>query len=383
VNSERKPDDVLRQWSRADVPPERDGANAGRRDRMISHIARDIGFFAEQRKRAKRNRALLAALSVAAAAILGIGWSLRHDNARSHVAATASGGAPLAELRGARGTGLRRQGAVLAVHDGFVLLAGDEVATSDDAQSSVKLASGAVVALGPQTRLRLVDTESVETSAGAVTVSVPKLAPSRAFVVHTPDARVLVHGTRFVISIATPAHAPRTLVRVIEGRVSVQYAGTETFVSAGESWPSSTAEAPQQAEPAGAARADTPREAPSASGSKSTPSGTRAISSSSAAPEALTPAALAEQNRMFSEAVAARRSGNDARAIALLEELLAKYPRTPLVPEVRVERFRALKRLGRSAEAAREASRYLLENENGAARDEAREVVLPSPAGGR
>jgi hypothetical protein len=42
-----------------------------------------------------------------------------------------------------------------------------------------------------------------------------------------------------------------------------------------------------------------------------------------------------------------------------------------------VERFRALKRLGQKSEAAREASRYLLENENGAARDEARSDVLP------
>jgi hypothetical protein len=41
-----------------------------------------------------------------------------------------------------------------------------------------------------------------------------------------------------------------------------------------------------------------------------------------------------------------------------------------------VERFRALKRLGQHAEAAREARRYLLDRQSGAASDEARSVAL-------
>jgi hypothetical protein len=58
--------------------------------------------------------------------------------------------------------------------------------------------------------------------------------------------------------------------------------------------------------------------------------------------------------------------------------LLRKYPNGPLAPEARVERFRALKRLGEEEAAAREAKKYLLENQDGHARDEARELVLPA-----
>ena len=56
---------------------------------------------------------------------------------------------------------------------------------------------------------------------------------------------------------------------------------------------------------------------------------------------------------------------------------MARMSEAPTPDSGTVERFRALKRLGQKSEAAREASRYLLENENGAARDEARQIVLP------
>ena len=41
-----------------------------------------------------------------------------------------------------------------------------------------------------------------------------------------------------------------------------------------------------------------------------------------------------------------------------------------------MERFRTLKHMGDNQEAAREARRYLLEQRNGAAQDEARDVAL-------
>jgi hypothetical protein len=88
--------------------------------------------------------------------------------------------------------------------------------------------------------------------------------------------------------------------------------------------------------------------------------------------------AISPSSQPLTAAVAARRRGDEKTALALLDELLSKHPTTPLAPEARVERFRALKRLGRESEAAREASRYLLEHESGPAREEAREIVLPA-----
>ena len=164
---------------------------------------------------------------------------------------------------------------------------------------------------------------------------------------------------------------------MIEGRVGVEYHGVAAELVLGQSWPAAT-----PATHAGSPRRNrnrvrrfpTPAPALPSSDSKPSPS---ALSRKPHAP--VSAAALAEQNRLFSVAVAASRRGDDARAVALIDELLARYPASPLLPEARVERFRALDRLGRKSEAAREASRYLRENENGAARDEAREVVLPDP----
>jgi len=46
---------------------------------------------------------------------------------------------------------------------------------------------------------------------------------------------------------------------------------------------------------------------------------------------------LDHQNELFSSALAARRAGNDARARALLEELITRYPDSPLVSSARRE----------------------------------------------
>jgi hypothetical protein len=56
--------------------------------------------------------------------------------------------------------------------------------------------------------------------------------------------------------------------------------------------------------------------------------------------------------------------------------LLQRFPGSPLVPDARVERFRALQRLGRTEEAARSARQYLAEQPDGFAREEARDVAL-------
>jgi outer membrane protein assembly factor BamD (BamD/ComL family) len=69
-------------------------------------------------------------------------------------------------------------------------------------------------------------------------------------------------------------------------------------------------------------------------------------------------------------------AGSYALAIAELERLLTLYPSSTLAQNARVEHFRALKHLGRSAEARSAALRYLSDYPSGFARDEARALAL-------
>jgi hypothetical protein len=55
---------------------------------------------------------------------------------------------------------------------------------------------------------------------------------------------------------------------------------------------------------------------------------------------------LADQNRLFQAFLDARDEGNDAAAVRALDELLARFPDTPLADQARLARFRALQRLG-------------------------------------
>jgi outer membrane protein assembly factor BamD (BamD/ComL family) len=85
---------------------------------------------------------------------------------------------------------------------------------------------------------------------------------------------------------------------------------------------------------------------------------------------------LANQNVLFAEAKLARQQGDQARAVRLLEDLVRRYPSSPLSEDARVETFRALAQLGDRAGAAREARRYLALYHSGFARDEARNLAL-------
>ena len=386
MSDERKAEDVLRDWSRLVVPRESADLAERRRDRVVSQIARQIALSAERGRRGQKARALVAALMVAAAAVLVASIAHRRaplehtaqaaKNPGGESALTAAPSESVGELHGALHVSVYRGGVPVPAWEGFALALGDEVRTASQAKSELRVGSGALVSIEPESRVSVERPQAIEVAQGEVGVSVPKLGAG-SFVVRTPDARVVVHGTRFIVSVGAVTERPRTRVRVLEGRVSVEYEGREAFVGAGESWPAveprpsgaTQTSAASPVAPATALRAG--KSVPEAKPDPSHP----AVASSRIDPAAAR--ALAEQNRLFSAAVAARRSGDERTALTLLDELLAKHPTTQLAPEARVERFRALKRLGRDSEAAREASRYLLEHENGAARDEAREIVLP------
>jgi hypothetical protein len=246
---------------------------------------------------------------------------------------------------------------------------GDEVITTPGATARVALVSGAVIEVSPSSHLAVAFAipassahhDRLSLSAGMATAHVPTLATEESFVVATPDAEIAGSGAGFIVSLRGDG-APRTYVSVTEGSVLVRYLGQETRVSAGEDWPP-TPQAIGQAQVHGPATPAATASAAVAAPAVPSPSN-RPVSS------------LAEQNALMQAALDARRSGDNAGAVAKIDELLAKYPATPLGQEAHVERFRALERMGRHSAAVAEARLYLAAYPNGFARDEAKSVVL-------
>jgi hypothetical protein len=84
------------------------------------------------------------------------------------------------------------------------------------------------------------------------------------------------------------------------------------------------------------------------------------------------PSRLAQANALLARSQVAAARGDDRTALAHLDELLKRFGDSPVAASARVERFRALKRLGRDSEAASAADEYLDKERDGVARDEAR-----------
>jgi hypothetical protein len=215
---------------------------------------------------------------------------------------------------------------------------------------------------------------------GRVEVEVPKLAPAHGFSVETPDARVTVHGTHFSVDVQSTTLGPRTRVSVSHGIVSVQQAGREVLLTAGQSWPAeatSPRASPPVTEPAPTSRPDAGAERQT----EAPPSRRklRARAGRHAGEAGLESRELADQNQWFARAMNLKKSGAAEAALAELEALSRRYPASPLSQEVRVERLRLLQSLGHRQRAAREARRYLRAFPHGYAEREARELLEARP----
>ncbi|HEY1536371.1 MAG TPA: hypothetical protein VGF76_20265, partial [Polyangiaceae bacterium] len=85
---------------------------------------------------------------------------------------------------------------------------------------------------------------------------------------------------------------------------------------------------------------------------------------------------LAEENRLYAQALTHAGAGELSPALTDLATLIERYPGSPLAQNARVERFRLLQQSGNGSAAAQEARRYLSEYPNGFARSEARRLAL-------
>ncbi len=220
-----------------------------------------------------------------------------------------------------------------------------------DSGAIVRMGSGARILVGPSTSVEVstlpaadaARREEISLSLGRVDVTVPRLDSGESFEVVTEQARVLVHGTRFLVEVGVREAAQWTKVAVTEGRVSVHHDSGVAVLGAGSTW-TSLADEKHDAEVAD--EPDYARRGPRASPKRQRPaSNKRAQSRTAPQPRS----SLAAENLLFQSAMQAARDGDDARALALMDEFLAKYPRSPLAPNALLERRRALTRVKRPA----------------------------------
>lgn len=178
---------------------------------------------------------------------------------------------------------------------------------------------------------------------GHVECDVPKLGEKKSFSVVTPDAEVVVHGTRFTVT----SGAESTCVRVSEGRVEVRSKGTQTFVSPGEQWgcdtssenapPSAAAGTVSALETAPSDRRAERRLTPRTSTPK--PVADNALNTTAPTPNAALPSnasgTLALESELVARALSAERRGDAKSARALYARFLERYPASPMAPEAR------------------------------------------------
>jgi len=253
--------------------------------------------------------------------------------------------------------------------EGRAVIQGDELSTGANDRARAELPTGAVVDVAASSRARFALASSggdpgdvVELGAGHIQVSVPKLGPGRRFRVHTPEATVIVHGTRFVVE-ASPGE---TRVSVLEGVVEVDTPAEVRMLTAGASFVVSDAQR------------DTPSPVPTTGSPPASPGSPSPVEPPTSARTDKT-STLASENALLAEAMRLRREKQDDRALAKLDELLARHAGSPLAETARVERMRALKATGDRERLVREAQAYLVDYPNGFARPEVTRLLGAGP----
>jgi hypothetical protein len=336
------PSSILQKLAVA-APPEDASVAEARRERVVPSIERAIARESTAaRARARRSR-VIAGLALAAAVALaaGVAWRMRAHPSPVAQTTPATKVAPVPTAPAPAAPAVRVESALVAfrgdgeLHPGDLVHAGDAVSTRAGGLLTLDLPSGDRVTVMGGARVLidfLVDGEGISVESGAALVESAGALHIRATGVEVTlrdAATLVVNGGNDV-----------TIV-VRRGTIDVRHGGADDVVRAPGKWPSTTKVPP--------------------------------VSSKQSHDVAST---LREQNTLLQAALDARRRGDDAAAIASLDRLLARYPRSPLVQDARVERMRAYERSGQHARAVAEAGRYLADFPNGYAREEAKALIV-------
>jgi hypothetical protein len=376
----------------ADEELELTAPSAERRERTVRAIKAELSLRAKRGERRRWARPLVA---VAAAAVLVIGaktWAQRGAVAESPSPARAR--SVVAEtVRGA--VFVEQSGERVALRSTTPVARGSTVVAMDG-EALLLLPSGSRVDVEHATTVSLLDdgeTELMTVERGAVTSTVAKRGPGQRFVIRTPDAEVEVRGTVFRVSrLDDPRCGLQTRVHVDEGHVVVRAARDATTLEPGGDWvspcltpalaaasPSTLAAGDPAAVPVEAASA--PREA-AKSAPRTAPAVTNTHTNTAPArpPQGAPPSApvaaseLAAQNALFADAMASKARGDTRSALASLEFLLDKYPRTPLREAAEAQRMLVVSGSDR-ARAALLARDYLNRYPHGFARADAERIA--------
>ncbi len=265
---------------------------------------------------------------------------------------TESGVAPvLVETITGPGNLLLRQGQPQTLEAAMSLLEGDEIRSGTNGSATLGLGRGTTLAVAGASQVRVMEagrTRRFMLLHGRVDASVAKLRPHERLLVSAPDSEVEVRGTRFTVKV-TPAPAgclgpsQRSTVDVQEGTVWVRSQNQEKMLTGGQSFtrpcaPPSSVAAPPARAPAPAAHEPPrkPRASAAAPHPRSPVPGTSRPPAEIPEPESR----LAEQNDLLSSAMAAARAGQHQQALRRLDDLLARFPASPLAETARVERQR-------------------------------------------
>ena len=362
-----QPDDMLRRLGSQVVPVEEPARIEQRREQVVASLSRTIRENAEHKRRALRTRVLWG-LGLAASLALAVGVAAR---ARQHTVGSTL--ATVADVRGAVVVTEGGESRVLSHGSTIALRAVGEIETALEAQAEIR-SQKSLLRIGSATKLTVPQATAVEEryrlALGRVDVSVDKDSRiTRSVVVETPNAEVVVHGTVFAVGVAAHSGHKVTEVTVTRGSVWVLANGVQVAVlGPGQHWSSETQPASALNLPAVPVVPALPATEPD-----TTPASATHAVHREATPAEAKPSTLAEQSRLFQEAIDARNRGEDARAVESFTRLLARYPS---YEEAEVQLFRAQKRLGRTALAAAEARRYLALHPQGFAHEEARALAL-------
>jgi hypothetical protein len=345
--------DMARLWSTPVVPVEDPERSAAREEKTTVVIAKAIRRAAEDKRKSRRRRRVAGALLAAAAIMLVVGFALRGSTGPTSVA-DASRPTVAAEVRAVEGRlEIVRGGKPTSLERGHAraLATGDVIVSPAEAFGTLSLsrtprldvASSTRVVLDdvrdPASRLR-VDQGHIGVRVDGVHDGVPKL------VVDTPDASIVVVGTVFTVDVSARDAAGEgfTLVAVMRGTVAVMRDGVEVArVVAGQTWSSRTEDESKVrsvAAPAPETAAER-LEAPRRTAGRSAPP--REGEFEGRPPLVGT---LGVENALYQQAIDARNSGEDATMIRHLNELLARFPESPLAEQARAQRERAEERLG-------------------------------------
>lgn len=344
------------------------GRGEERRREQIRSIAQGIqqvpALLVRQRSVRRRVALAVGTLVAAAAGMLLFAAPLGE---RPQLA-TAGALAPLAKTSEARPRGLLLKqvtGKVIATHpdgadfvlgQGMALREGDQISTTAEAYASLELETGIRVDLASATTLESVYGNGLVLRVGRVDVNVPKVpGVTPRLVVNTPNSQVVVRGTIFSVEVDGSGSSVQTAVGVTRGSVSVFHAGQERLIDAGKLWSS---EAPSETATLFAEEVETGKDSTGAATENAEPvertparpaarrkSVPRATEGSGPGPGPTPTSNLSQQNRVFERGLRARDQGDDRRAAYWFDQLLRRYPNSPLAESAERERSAARARM--------------------------------------